>query len=145
MIGWWGKGVTTTPSPSPSTVATSSFTPNMKLPSALTVPWLSLLSPLSRSYSPPTSLSPTPLISVVGDVWEAVTPPLDHTHVEQVSDSEAVFVGNWFLKSRTEILDEIFPPDSEPVSNPRSTPAAASSAVVEWISLEDLKKLRGDT
>ena len=139
MIGWWGKSVSTTPSPSQNAVATS-FTPNMKLPPANTAPWVSLLAPISISSPPPISLSPTPLVSVVGDVWEEVRSPGDHTHHDHTSESEAVFVGNWFLKSRTEILDEIFPPDPEP----QSTTLTGSSEAVEWISLADLKKLRGD-
>lgn len=139
MIGWWGKSVSTTPSPSQNAVATS-FTPNMKLPPANTAPWRSLLSPISMTSSSPISLSPTPLVSVVGDVWEEIRSPGDQKHHDQISESEAVFVGNWFLKSRTEILDEIFPPDPEP----QSTTLAGSSEAVEWISLADLKKLRGD-
>lgn len=129
MIGWWGKGVSTTPSPSSEMVSTSSFSPNMKLPTRENASWISLLSPLP--ITPQISnICQAPLISVRGDIWEPV--PENKTGID-LQDPDVVFVGNWFLKSRTEILDEIFSPTRLVSSVPDA---------VEWISLEDLEKLR---
>ena len=148
MIGWWGPQVYTTN-------ATSPLGPNMRMPNCTGCDdntWPSLFFPLSNQdinncVKPNTpELSPDAVIFISKRVWELVKdstgkklPPLD------VSENNVLFVGNWFLKSKKELNEEIlksaemyrecdFAKKSEPV---------VTSSEVGWLSMEDLEKLRG--
>jgi hypothetical protein len=143
MIGWWGNGVSTTPSPSLKAVAKRSFTPNMRLPTPGTAPWLPFLAPIELTASPPSSLPKTHLIPVIGDVWEPVTASPSSSTALKHRDTKIVCVGNWFLKDRSEILNEVFPNRQRRSEGDNEIKDGSSSEAVEWISLDELKKLRG--
>lgn len=163
MIGWWGKDVSTTPTPSPNTI---NYTPNMIMPSIQTNTnhWSSSFGSISSELLSQTNLplnSSNVLIPVEGDVWESIPSPLPPPPTTTISssstssnsdldsDSTIVFVGNWFLKERSEILDEIFPMKSYHDNDNDSESFNANQNKnclenVEWISIADLKKLRGE-
>jgi hypothetical protein len=80
----------------------------------------------------------TPLIPVVGDVWEQIVHSPSFSSSLSRSNDEIVFVGNWFLKDRSEIRNEVFP-------NKQREKERLSSEAVEWVSLDHLKKIRSES
>ncbi len=106
----------------------------MALPSLSQAPWISLLSPIP-DISPQADFPPSAtLIPVVGDVWEVVEDNRAETERESIDQNGVIFVGNWFLKDRREIFDDVF-----------SDKPAGQKQELEWISASDLKKLRGES
>lgn len=106
------------------------------------------------------------LIRVEGDIWEEVSERKDKGtekgDSEEVLESDIQFLGNWFLSSRTEILDQIeynsemcrekaigatsgcvMGSEGTTVQGHHSQ-AGDTAGAVGWMSAEDLKRLRGE-
>lgn len=149
MIGWWGSEVHTTD-------ATSPLGPNMRMPNCTDSDgdrWPSLFRPLSnhdisalRATSKNPELSHDAVISITKRVWEPVKDTASAKLPSlEIGDNNVLFVGNWFLQSKNELNEEILKSAEmhrEGYSVAQSEPVVASSEV-GWLSMEDLKKLRG--
>ena len=110
------------------------------------------------------------LVQVEGGIWEEVSDTSEKTTgkdggSQEVLESDIQFLGNWFLHSRTEILDEIEYGSemcraaatgseeslrscgvnrSQSQSQSHSSAVDDASGAVGWMSAEDLKRLRGE-
>ena len=150
MMGWWGQHVSKTNSPSLSEGSTRNLLvnlkPNMKMPEwNNSIPsWPRLFEPKHDfSYNSLTHHNPSKgLVTMEGDIWEEVS----HESDVEAIESNIQFLGNWFLSSRTEILDQI--EYSCSALRDRDTLGSQDESVnhdaVGWITAEELKRLRGE-
>lgn len=85
------------------------------------------------------------LIKVAGDLWEEVG-ECNPTDSLEVIECDVDFLGNWFVRSRSEILDAVERTCMECRQREESITITteAIDAAVEWISAEELSRLRGD-
>eukprot|EP00603_Paraphysomonas_imperforata_P000829 CAMPEP_0114417378 /NCGR_PEP_ID=MMETSP0103-20121206/2931_1 /TAXON_ID=37642 ORGANISM="Paraphysomonas imperforata, Strain PA2" /NCGR_SAMPLE_ID=MMETSP0103 /ASSEMBLY_ACC=CAM_ASM_000201 /LENGTH=539 /DNA_ID=CAMNT_0001585665 /DNA_START=54 /DNA_END=1673 /DNA_ORIENTATION=- len=86
------------------------------------------------------------LIKVAGGIWEEVAEGTSNDSPE-VIESNMDFLGNWFLRSRSEILDAVERTcvDCRHRNEVYVTSSGeATEVAVEWMSVEELKRLRGD-
>lgn len=149
MIGWWSPQVITMPHG-------LVLGPNMTMPQATATTlasWPALFRPLptaivtSLNDVRKNGLTKSALINIEKNVWEKVKTqernPKETNDLQSVESNDILFVGNWFLKSRNDINDEIM--QSLNITDSPKVESVMVSADVGWLSFEDLKKMRGDT
>lgn len=88
------------------------------------------------------------LIEVIGDIWEEVSEKVESGPQEKI-ECDFEFLGNWFVKSRSEVLDAV-EHTAELCSHAIDDGAGelpgqnTDAGAVGWISAEELKLLRGE-
>lgn len=166
LIGWWGAQVVTIPQ-------SSQLGPNMIMPAAISgLQWPALFRALPtaemraldcRKYA---KSSIDAIITIENGVWEcivedskndggnksAVAGPTtsgdrrkkESNSLPPIYDSDVLFVGNWFLRSKGEINDEILKSSRGAVGTGASSVKSVTSSDLNFMSLDDLKRLRGE-
>ena len=144
MIGWWGEHVHTMPH------NPSSLGPNMLMPSLSPkshLQWPSLFEAIPEAdleknkNSQTTSCLAKAVIPVHTSIWEPVRRKT--TGVPELNNSDIIFIGNWFIKSKNEINDEILHSRATKGYDTSMATAELPASDVSWLSPEDLEKLRG--
>lgn len=175
MIGWWAEQVSTSPTPKTSLATPNNMPtlrqlkPNMEMPvcnesqmvrksvnrkerkqkkkpGLLSWPELfhtdTTLSSLLSTSSKPAVYPSDCLLQLDGDIWEEVG---EGDGGEDVIDGDVDFLGNWFLKSRTEVLDQVeFNCQLSRQNNEAKSDDGGDGGAFGFMSAEDLRKLRGE-
>ena len=149
MIGWWDSQVHTTQYTPLKLGPNMIFNQNLQSK----VQWPNLFAPLARRHlNDLQSHTPSPSINSIvfidGNVWEAIGEK-DRKWREKGNKCEStpasnglIFVGNWFLNSKQEINNEIL--NSATFAKVDSCSKSTIMENLEWLSITDLKKLRGE-
>jgi hypothetical protein len=133
MLGWWDCNVATVKKQG------SLLEPNMIMPSVDDSDWTSLFRS-EHSSTQSLSATETGLHCVEGELWTRVSDSSHSTELSEELCHDTIFTGNWFVHSRSDINSEI-----NKLLEPSSTKADTSdSTAVEWISMDELKRLRGE-
>jgi hypothetical protein len=143
MIGWWSEAPCTSPAPELKDQVRVGLGPNMKLPSGGKQPWQKLLLHSSSGVAVNKGQDCMELnrscIESCGDLWCAVAPqPAGEKPKKPTAGAAGMFTGHFFVQDPSEIRLSSLP-------NAAGAGLAEGEFIdVEEMSLDDLKRLRGE-